>query len=106
MQGIGLPAGAGALSRGCGVDVVLIGKKGAKMVSQMVVSGSKNAGPPWFLKCILYLGSKAILYYTSSTIGDNRSSVNRQEGPSFLLIKRLGGKKTYETYVIRRRWRG
>jgi hypothetical protein len=60
MQGIGLPAGAGAMSRGCGVDVVFIGKKGAKMVSQMVVSGSKNAGPPWFLKCILYLGSKAI----------------------------------------------
>jgi hypothetical protein len=43
MQGIVVPAGAGAMSRGCGVDVVLIGKKGAKMVSQMVVSGSKNA---------------------------------------------------------------
>jgi hypothetical protein len=79
--------------------VVLIGKKGAKMVSQMAVSGSKNPGPPWFLKCILYLGSKAILYYTSSTIGDDRSSVNREEGPSFLLIKRMGGKKN--VYAVR-----
>jgi hypothetical protein len=73
------------------------------MVSQMVVSGSKNPGPPWFLKCILYLGSKAILYYTSSTIGDDRSSVNREEGPSFLLIKRLGGKKN--VYAVVRKLR-
>jgi hypothetical protein len=77
----------------CGVDVVLIEKKGATMVSQMVISGSKNAGPPWFLKCILYLGSKGIRYSTSSTIGDDCSSVNWQDGSSFLLIKRAGGKK-------------
>jgi hypothetical protein len=51
----------------------------------------KKPGPPRFLKCILYIDMKPILYYTSSTIGDDRSSVNRQEGPSFLLIKRLGG---------------
>jgi hypothetical protein len=30
MQGIGLTAGAGAMSRGCGVDVVLIEKKEQK----------------------------------------------------------------------------
>jgi hypothetical protein len=66
------------------------------MVSQMAVSGSKKPGPPWFQKFILYLDMKAIPYYTSSTIGDDRSSVNRQEGPSFLLIKRLaGGKNVY-----------
>jgi hypothetical protein len=86
MQGIGLTAGAGAMSRGCGVGVVFDRKKGAKMVSQMVVSGSKNAGPPWFLKCILYLGRKGKRYYTSSTIEDDWSCVNRQEGSSLLLI--------------------
>jgi hypothetical protein len=56
------------------------------MVSQMVVSGSKNAGPPWFLKCILYLGRKGKRYYTSSTIEDDWSCVNWQEGSSLLLI--------------------
>jgi hypothetical protein len=35
---------------------------------------------------------KDILYYTSSTIGDDRSSENRPKGPSFLLMKRLAEK--------------
>jgi hypothetical protein len=64
----------------CGFDR----KEGAKMVSQMVVSGSKNAGPPWFLKCILYLGRIGKRYYTSSTIEDGWSCVKRQEGLSLL----------------------
>jgi hypothetical protein len=68
------------------------GKKGAKMVSQMAVSGSKKPVPPWFQKYILYLGSKAMLYYTSSTVGDDRSGENRPKGPSFLLMKRLAEK--------------
>jgi hypothetical protein len=63
------------------------------MVSQMTVSGSKKPGQPWFQKCILYLDMKAMLYYTSSTIGDDRSSENRPKGPSFLLMKRLAEKK-------------
>jgi hypothetical protein len=46
-------------------------------------------------KYILYLDMKAILYYTSSTIGDDRSSENRQKGPSFLLMKRLAEKNVY-----------
>jgi hypothetical protein len=62
------------------------------MVSQMAVSGSKRLVPPWFQKCILYLGMKAVLYHTSYTIGDDRSSENRPKGPSFLLMKRLAEK--------------
>jgi hypothetical protein len=49
---------------------------------------------------------KAILYYTSSTIVDDRRSENRPKGPSFLLMKRLAEKKCtpwYEGYVSRRR---
>jgi hypothetical protein len=63
------------------------------MVSQMAVSWSKRLVPPWFQKYILYLGSKAMLYYTSSTVGDDHSSENRSKGPSFLLIKGLGKKR-------------
>jgi hypothetical protein len=73
------------------------------MVSQMAVSGSKKPGPTWFHKCILYLDMKSILYYTSPTIGYDRSSVNRQEGPSFLLIKRLVGKKNVYAMVRKQR---
>jgi hypothetical protein len=85
-------------------------EKGAKIMSKMAISGAKRLVSPWFQKCILYLDMKAILYYTSSTIGDDRSSENRQKGPSFLLMKRLAGKKTctpwYDGYVSRRRRRG
>jgi hypothetical protein len=71
------------------------GKEGAKMVSQMAISGAKRLVPPWFQKCILYLDMKAILYYTSSTIGDDCRSENRQKGLSFLLMKRLAEKNVY-----------
>jgi hypothetical protein len=74
-------------------------EKGAKMVSQMAISGAKRLVPPWFQKHILYLDMKAILYYTSSTIGDDRSGENRPKGPSFLLMKRLAGKKNVYTVV-------
>jgi hypothetical protein len=56
-----------------GPDTIQKGGKGATMVSQMAVSWSKRPVPSWFQKCILYLGSKAMLYYTSFTVGDNRS---------------------------------
>jgi hypothetical protein len=58
----------------------------------MAVSGSKRLVPPWFQKCILYLGTKATLNYTSFTIRDDNSRKNGQKGRHFLLIKRLGKK--------------
>jgi hypothetical protein len=77
------------------------------MVSQMAVSGSKKPVPPWFQRCIFYLSSKAMLYYTISTVGDDHSGENRPKEPSFLLMKRLAEKKLrkprYEGHVGRRR---
>jgi hypothetical protein len=61
------------------------------MVSKMALLGSKRQMPPWSQESILYLGIKYMLYYTISTIGDNRSRKKRPKGPSFLLIKSLGG---------------
>jgi hypothetical protein len=71
------------------------------MVSPMTVSGSKKQGPPWVQKCILYLCSKGMLYYTISTIGDDCSSENRPKGPSFLLMKRLAEMKKREKRLDR-----
>jgi hypothetical protein len=77
------------------------------MVSQMAISGAKKVVPPWFQKCILYLGRKDMLYYTSSKIGDDRRSENRPKRPSFLLMKRLAEKRKctpwFEGYVSRMR---
>jgi hypothetical protein len=69
------------------------------MASQMAISGAKRLVPPWFQKCILYLDMKAILQYTSSTIGDDSSSENRQKRPSFLLMKRLAEQKNVYAVV-------
>jgi hypothetical protein len=74
-------------------------EKAAKMVSKMAISGAKRLVPPWFQKCILYLDMKAILYCTSSTIGDDRSIENQQKGPSFLLMKMLAEKKNVYAVV-------
>jgi hypothetical protein len=53
------------------------------MVSNMAVSGSKRLLPPWLQKGVFYLGMKAMLYYTGSTIRDDRGRKNGQKGHHF-----------------------
>jgi hypothetical protein len=84
------------------------GKRGAKMVSEMAVSGSKRLVTPWFQKCILYLGMKAMLYCTSSTTPPSEMiAVGKKAKRAVISVDEKVGEKTckpwYKVYLSSRR---